>query len=52
MCVRKVKDTLKDSVYAELKNVIKKWEIGSHFEITKSPLSIINKITGSEFIFR
>lgn len=52
MCVRKVKDTLKDSCYAELKKRIKEWELEEYFDILKSPLTITNKLTGCEFIFR
>lgn len=52
MCVRKIKDTLKDSVYSELKKVIKVRWLNDKFEILKSPLSITNKITWCEFIFR
>jgi len=52
MCVRKVKDTLKDSCFAELKSRIKEREMGEYFTITKSPMLITNNVTGCEFIFR
>jgi len=45
MCVRKVKDTLKDSMFAELKKRIGEWNLDDHFEITKSPMLIKNKIS-------
>lgn len=52
IAVRKVADTLKDSVYAELTGVIKEWGLQWDFEITKSPLYIKNKLTGSDILFR
>jgi len=50
--VRKVKDTIKDSIFAELCGVIEDWDIGEHFTITSSPMRIINNLTGSDIIFR
>ena len=50
--VRKVKDTIKDSIYAELCWVIEKWWLEKDFEITKSPMYIKNKLTWADFIFR
>lgn len=52
IAVRKVADTLKDSVYAELTGVIKDWNLQWDFEITKSPLYIRNKLTWSDVLFR
>ncbi len=52
LVVRKVFNTLKDSCYAELKGVIYNWKREADFDILRSPLSITNKITGVEFIFR
>lgn len=51
LVVRKVKDTIKESVYAELKGVISDWNLDSHFEILKSPLYIRNRLTNIGFIF-
>lgn len=51
LIVRKVATTLKDSVYAELKTVIYEWKLQDCFEILKSPLQIVNKITGLTFVF-
>lgn len=51
LCVRKVKDTMKESVYAELKGVISDWKLDDYFTILKSPLHLTNKLTGIEFIF-
>lgn len=50
--VRKVKDTIKDSVFAELTGVIDDWRLGEYFDITTSPMKITNKLTGSDCIFR
>jgi len=50
--VRKVKDTIKESMYAELVWVIEDWWLGEQFEVKVSPLHIRNKITGSDMIFR
>lgn len=52
MWVRKVKDTIKDSIYAELTGIISDWWLDDDFEITKSPLYIKNKLTGWDCIFR
>ncbi len=52
LVVRKVFNTLKDSCYSELKSVIYQWGVQDDFEILKNPLSITNKVTGVEFIFR
>jgi phage terminase large subunit len=52
LVVRAVHNTIKDSVYSELVGVIADWELSDYFEILKSPLSITNKLTGVQFIFR
>lgn len=52
MCVRKVKDTLKDSMFAELKKRISERKLSEYFAITSSPMSITNKLTWCQFIFR
>lgn len=52
LCVRKVKDTIKDSVFAELRTTIKNWKLSNYFTITISPMSIKNNLTWCEFIFR
>lgn len=52
MGVRKVKDTIKDSIFAELKKRIQERKLEQFFEIKVSPLSIRNKLTWCEFIFR
>lgn len=52
LVVRAVHNTLKDSVYSELVGVISDWELGDYFEVLKSPLSITNRLTDVQFIFR
>jgi phage terminase large subunit len=52
LVVRKVSNTLKDSCYSELKSVIYDWNLDDCFEILKSPLSITNKVSNVEFLFK
>ncbi len=52
MCVRKIYNTVKDSCFAELKRRISEWKLEEHFEITRSPMIIKNKLTWCEFIFK
>lgn len=52
LCIRKVKDTLKESCFEELSTWISEWNLEEDFEITKSPMKITNKKTWSDFIFR
>lgn len=52
MIIRKVKDTHKDSTFAEIKNIINQWSLSEYFDFTVSPLGIVNKLTGSSIIFR
>lgn len=51
MVIRKVYATLKNSVFSQLKSAIYEWNLTDLFKMTTSPLSIINKLTGVEFIF-
>lgn len=57
ICIRKVANTLKDSVYSQMQWGIDKLgetypEIPFHWEGTKSPLEIVNKKTGQVIYFR
>lgn len=52
VCVRKVKDTIKDSQFAELCDVISNAKLDDLFHITKSPMEIKCKHNGSMVIFR
>ena len=47
--VRKVFDTIRDSSYKEIKDVVEEWNLSNHFTFTKSPLGI-NVASGTEFI--
>jgi phage terminase large subunit len=51
LVVRKVFNTIKESVYSELKTVIYSWKLDDVFEILKTPLQITNKETGVTFLF-
>lgn len=51
LVVRKVFNTLKQSVHAQLASVIYDWKLHDCFDIGKSPLQIVNKITGVTFLF-
>jgi phage terminase large subunit len=47
--VRKVADTIRDSQYKEIMDVVDEWNLMEHFTFGKSPLSITNR-AGSEWI--
>lgn len=49
LCTREIQNTIKDSVHKLLTDLINKYEF-SEYEITDK--SIINRITGTEFIFK
>jgi phage terminase large subunit len=49
--VRKVFDTIRDSQYTEIRDVVNLWGIASEFEFIASPLTIRAK-SGSQFICR
>ena len=52
LCVRNVKDTLKDSVYEQIKWGIEKLGVSDRFKCTTSPLKIVYKPTGQTIYFR
>lgn len=52
LVIRKIKETLKDSVYKLIKQTIYQWNLENYFNFTKSPAEIINKSTGSSFVFK
>lgn len=52
VAVRQVKDTIKDSIYAQLKWCINELGLNDEFEIKKSPLEIVYKETGQNIYFR
>lgn len=52
VCFRKVKDTLTDSVYEQLKWAINKLGVDKYFNCTTHPLKIVYKPTGQKILFR
>lgn len=52
LCVRKVKDTLSESVYEQLKECINILGVEQYFDFRVSPLQIIYKPRGNKIIFR
>lgn len=52
LCLRNVKDTLKDSVFEQLKWGIDKLGVSDRFKFTTSPLKITYKPTGQTIYFR
>lgn len=52
LVVRKVKETLRDSCYADLVWAIETLKVKNYFMIKKSPMEIIYKPTGQKIIFR
>lgn len=52
LCLRNVKDTLKDSVFEQLKWGIDKLGVSDRFKFTTSPLKIVYKPTGQTIYFR
>ena len=51
LIVRKVKDTMKASVFQLFKDYIYSWGIESKFKITESPLKITHLLTGNTILF-
>lgn len=52
LCLRNVKDTLRDSVFEQLKWGIEKLGVSDRFKCTTSPLKIVYKPTGQTIYFR
>lgn len=52
LVVRKVKDTLRDSCFSDLKWAIKRFDVEEFFTSKTSPLEIIYKPTGQKILFR
>ena len=52
VAMRKVGDTLADSVYAQLIWAIDKLGVGYCWEMKVSPLKLVYKLTGQEILFR
>lgn len=52
LCIRNVKDTLKDSVYEQIKWGIEKLGVSDRWKFTTSPLKIVYKPFGNAIYFR
>ena len=52
LCVRRYSNTLRDSVYSDLKWAIHRLGLDDHFECTVSPMQIVRKSTGQKILFR
>lgn len=52
LCVRRYSNTLRDSVYSDLKWAIHKLGLDAYFECTVSPMQIVRKKTGQKILFR
>jgi len=49
LLVRKVKATIKGTIYANVKSIIKEWQLSNYFHSIKSPLEISSKINNGIF---
>lgn len=52
LCVRKVGNTLSESVYEQLKEAIEILGVGDYWRITKNPMQLTYKPRGNKIIFR
>ena len=52
LCVRRYSNTLRDSVYSDLKWAIHRLGLDDYFECTVSPMQIVRKSTGQKILFR
>ena len=52
LCVRRYSNTLRDSVFSDLKWAIHKLHLDDYFECTVSPMQIVRKATGQKILFR
>lgn len=52
LCVRRFGNTLRDSVFADLKWAIHRLKMDDEFECTVSPMQIKHKYTGQKILFR
>jgi phage terminase large subunit len=52
LCVRKVGNTLAESVFEQLKEAIDMLEVGAYWKVNKSPLKLTYKPRGNSIIFR
>lgn len=52
LCVRRFSNTLRDSVYSDLKWAIHRLGLDSYFDCTVSPMQITRRSTGQKILFR
>ena len=52
LCVRRYSNTMRDSVFSDLKWAIHKLGLDAYFECTVSPMQIVRKSTGQKILFR
>lgn len=52
LCVRRYSNTLRDSVFSDLKWAIHKLGLDAFFECTVSPMQIVRRSTGQKILFR
>lgn len=52
LCVRRYSNTLRDSVFSDLKWAIHRFGLDAFFDCTVSPMQIIRKSTGQKILFR
>ena len=52
LCVRRYGNTLRDSVFSDLKWAIHKLNLDAYFDCTTSPMQITRKSTGQKILFR
>ena len=52
LCVRRYSNTLRDSVFSDLKWAIHKLHLDDYFECTVSPMQIVRRTTGQKILFR
>ena len=50
--IRKVKDTIKDSIYDNVKSIIEEWKLDDYFDSSKNPMEIRSKIDNGIFLCR
>lgn len=52
LCVRRYSNTLRDSVFSDLKWAIHRLGLDGHFDCTVSPMQITRRATGQKILFR
>ncbi len=52
LCVRRYSNTLRDSVFSDLKWVIHRLRLDAHFDCTVSPMQVTRRSTGQKILFR